>query len=264
MRNSRAQAILLLAFGLGGCVRDASGAGGLGAVADTVDGRPRLTYPDGGGRSLAWAADTLQRIGDVLGDDDAYQFDRASAQGLAGDAAGDVFVLDGAGRRVLSFDAEGRHRATYGRSGEGPGELMQPFALALGAGDTVWVLDPMNGRLTGFPQDDGDPRVVTILNSGGFPTNNFAVRGGSFLMQTTAPLRFGGRGGRGSFQIAAPAGRGRATTPASARPPHPRPAMTGAPRRRRAPMTVRGPSRSSGFRWRARRATRCGEAGHRR
>jgi hypothetical protein len=159
--------------------------------------------------ALSIAVDTLARIGEVMGDDDAYQFDRVTATGLAGDANGNIYVLDPSGKRVLSYDAAGRHRATWGRPGSGPGELSFPVGLALGDADTVWVLDGINSRMTGYPQDEGEPRMVTLSGLNGFPAGTFTVRENSFLMQAMAPIRFGG-GGKGSFQIAAPSARGRA------------------------------------------------------
>jgi hypothetical protein len=63
MRKRSTCALILLGLVVAGCGRDASGAGGLAAVADTVDGKPRLTYPGEGGLPLPWTADTDMRIG---------------------------------------------------------------------------------------------------------------------------------------------------------------------------------------------------------
>ncbi len=52
--------------------------------------------------------------------------------------------------RVLEYDPDGGHVATYGREGEGPGELKRPLGVAIGPGDTVWVNDPVNRRVTGY------------------------------------------------------------------------------------------------------------------
>lgn len=221
MRTRWMPAVPLLALAAASCGGDARGAGGLAAVTDTVDGKPRLMYPGEGGLPLSWSADTVMRIGEVMGDDDAYQFDRVSPAGIAGDAAGNVYVLDGAGKRVLSYDVNGRHRATFGRAGSGPGELTQPFGLTLGDADTVWVLDPLNQRLTGFPQDGSDARIAPLVDLSGFPNQNFALKAGGFVMQSSAPLRLSGRGG--SFTVEGSRGGGRApargaTPPAGGQP----------------------------------------------
>jgi hypothetical protein len=204
--------IAVLAWVGTGC-GEAGASAGLRAVVDTADGVPRFTYPAEGGLMLAWRADTLHRIGDVMGED-AYQFDRVPPSGLAGDSQGNIYVLDNSGTRILSYDTEGRHRSTFGRAGEGPGELGNPIGLRVGPGDTTWVLDPINTRVTGFPPGGGDPRVVTFTNLGGFPTGSFAPLPGSFVMQSTAPIRLrGGPGGAGNFTIRGGGGGARAAAP---------------------------------------------------
>ncbi len=199
--------------GCGGGARAAS----LSAEIDSTNGVRHLKYPGDGGASLAVRSDTVLRIGDVMGGDDAYQFDRVPPTGLAGDASGNIFVLDIAGVRVLEFDAQGKHKATFGRKGEGPGELAQPFSMALGAADTVWVLDPLNGRITGFPPA-GDPRVVTLTGVNGLPTSNFAVLHDGFLLQVNGMLNMASVKGGPSFSVAGGGARvaTRATTTAPA------------------------------------------------
>ncbi|MGH7502652.1 MAG: hypothetical protein ACREL7_12965 [Longimicrobiales bacterium] len=206
MRRTRATFAFVM-IGIGPVLAACSGAGGsagLAAVTDTVEGVPRYTYPAEGGSMLPWRADTTALIGEAFSDEDVYQFDRVPDNGLAGDAQGNVYVLDVAGSRVLSFDREGVHRATFGRKGEGPGELQQPFGIGLGAADTVWVLDPVNTRFTGYPQSGADPRVVTLTGVSGFPAPAFAVRSSGFVIQTSPPIRLAGGG---SFRMGAVAGR---------------------------------------------------------
>jgi hypothetical protein len=136
---------------------------------------------------------------------------------------------------VLSYDATGKHRATFGRSGSGPGELSQPFALALGEADTVWVLDPVNQRLTGYPQDGSDARVAPLVDLTGFPRPEFALRAGGFVMQSSPPLRMTGRGG--SFRAEGPRSGGAA--PARGGAPAPAAPATGAQTRDRPPPGAR-------------------------
>src|SRR5690606_25306755 len=122
-----------------------------GLVVDTVDGVEWLSYGDQPGPALEWTADTLAVIGDVMGDEE-YQLGSVWDSGLAGDTAGHVLVLDRQPIRVLEYDRDGRHLATYGRAGGGPGELRFPGALDVGPGDTIWVTDVVNRRLTGYPR----------------------------------------------------------------------------------------------------------------
>ena len=191
---------------------EAGASAGLTAMVDTAGGVPRYTYPAEGGLVLGWRADTLHRVGDVMGEDE-YQFDRVPRTGLSGDSEGNLYVLDNSGTRVLSYDMEGRHRSTFGRAGQGPGELGIPIGLRIGPGDTTWVLDPINTRVTGFPPGGGDPRVVTFTNLGGFPSGGFAPLPAGFVMQASAPIRIAGgprgfsvrSGGGGGARAAAPA-----------------------------------------------------------
>jgi hypothetical protein len=212
--NRSMNTLLTLSLGLfaGAACNEAGGSAGLAASVDSIDGVPRYTYPAEGGATLPWGRDTTALVGEAFSDEDVYQFDRVPNGGIAGDADGNLFVLDVAGGRVLSFDTEGQHRATYGRKGEGPGELAQPFGIGLGVGDTVWVMDPFNSRFTGFPEDGGEPRVVTIAGTGGFPSPAFAVRQGGFVIQGSPPVRLEGGGA-----VAFGAGRARAAAPSGGR-----------------------------------------------
>jgi len=144
------------------CSGTEAGAGRVEAQRDTVDGVPRLLYPGSGGPALAWRLDTLAVIGDVMGDDPDYQFDEVTRGGLAGDAAGNVWLLDGAGHRVIGYAADGTYLNSFGRQGSGPGEINMGGGITVGRGDTIWVSEVMSGRLTGFPVAGGEPRIITF------------------------------------------------------------------------------------------------------
>src|SRR5690606_30775675 len=102
--------LVVLCTACGAADRSASdGAGSAVAAAiDTVGGIERLTYPGTGGPRLAWSFDTVAIIGEAFGTEE-YQFDRVTAAGLAGDADGNVYVLDLAGSRVLKYGPDGRY-----------------------------------------------------------------------------------------------------------------------------------------------------------
>lgn len=180
--------LVVLCTACGAADRSASdGAGSAVAAAiDTVGGIERLTYPGTGGPRLAWSFDTVAIIGEAFGTEE-YQFDRVTAAGLAGDAEGNVYVLDPAGSRVLKYGPDGRYLASWGREGGGPAELGRPVALALGPGDTLWVADSRNRRYTGFPIHGGEPRTVRIDGSLGNPTGGLTVREHGFLQSYTPP-----------------------------------------------------------------------------
>ncbi len=154
-------AVLGLLF-VAACDRTPATGSGIDAVVDTVDGVPRMTYPGNGGPTLAWTMDTVAVIGDIMGDDEHYMLGQVPPAGITGDAHGNVFVLDVVAHHVLSYDTAGVYLATYGRQGNGPGELGQPFGLGIGPGDTVWVEGITTHRLTGFPIAGGDARTITL------------------------------------------------------------------------------------------------------
>lgn len=188
---------LLPALAVAAC-GDAAGAGMSVASIDTIDGIERLTYAADPAGELGWTLDTVAAVGDALAED-AYQFDQITDERLAGDADGAFYVLDGQGKRVLKYDRTGAHIATYGRSGEGPGELSQPLGMTLGPGDTIWVTDFSNGRLTGYPQGGGDARTVPYTEDQGVPSPVLAALEDGGFIQSFRPM-FNFRGGPGGLQ----------------------------------------------------------------
>lgn len=73
---------------------------------------------------------------------------------LAVDDEGRILVLDQQASEVRVFDADGTHEATLGGPGEGPGELLRPFGLAVHPTDgTTWVV--ASNRYTVFDADGG-------------------------------------------------------------------------------------------------------------
>jgi hypothetical protein len=65
---------------------------------------------------------------------------------------GDVFVLEGQAREVRVFTAQGEPIRVLGGVGQGPGEFSRPMSLGL-LGDTLWVTDLLNRRVTWFGPD---------------------------------------------------------------------------------------------------------------
>ena len=61
-----------------------------------------------------------------------------------------VLATPGNGAEMLVYDAEGRYRESFGRSGEGPGEFVAPGMgrLRPSPGGGVLILDPMTRRIT--------------------------------------------------------------------------------------------------------------------
>jgi hypothetical protein len=84
--------------------------------------------------------------GDI--DDEEYYLYRPSD--LALDSQGNLFVLDHKGHCVKKFDPEGNHLTTFGREGEGPGEMDRAFRIAIDSEDNVVIYDTSLRRFSFF------------------------------------------------------------------------------------------------------------------
>lgn len=198
----RAFGVVALAVWLGTVAAGCGAGPGTDVVAmaqvDTVGGVERWRYPGLEGPALRGAIDTVALIGGALVDDDLYQFNQVSGLGLVGDAAGNLYVLDRMGSRVLKYDSRGRFRGRFGRSGNGPGELGSPIALALGPGDSIWVADMGNWRFVIYPQDGGEARTLSFAGGPAVPTMGFTFRAGGVLhdFRQMRFMRLGASGGQ--------------------------------------------------------------------
>lgn len=163
---------------------DGAGAATPDVLVDTVQGAERLSY-GAAGPTLEWTVDTVAVIGEAMGEDE-YQFGSLPSEGVTGGLDGHVLALDRQAGRVLEYGPDGRHVATYGRKGSGPGELTFPGGMDLGPGDTLWVTDLMNRRLTGFPRQGGDPRTIPYADVGAFPSARVEAVSGGFLQTVGA------------------------------------------------------------------------------
>lgn len=154
---------LLLLLGCSGESGSTAGVALPQAVADTVDGIPRLTWPESPFPELPWGFDTLFVVGGFDAEGSAQQFDQVQPGGIAGDPVGRLFVLDAAGKRLLGFGPDGEPIGTWGREGGGPGELNTPAGLGVGPADSLWVADRGNRRITVYPPDpEGMPTDIAL------------------------------------------------------------------------------------------------------
>jgi DNA-binding beta-propeller fold protein YncE len=89
--------------------------------------------------------------------------------GIARDAQqGRIFVADTHAHAIQVFDDDGRLLATWGRRGDGPGELNYPTHLAWRDG-LLLVADSMNARIQGF---DGQGKPVLRVGERGLYVGN--------------------------------------------------------------------------------------------
>src|SRR5690606_7559448 len=182
-RPMRTSILLLLACATAACGADSPARDSLVAVVDTVDGVEHLSYPADPASPLAWRFDTLAVIGGAAVDDENYQFQNAR---LARNAQGHLFVLDGQGKRILRYDERGSFVQSYGREGGGPGELRMPISIALGPGDSLWVPDMMNRRITIFDPVGAGSRIIGGAADRGMNVSDVSLAGGSYYRTAEA------------------------------------------------------------------------------
>ncbi len=77
-----------------------------------------------------------------------------------------MYVLDAEARTIHVFSSAGQHLRSFGRRGEGPGELRNPIGMDWGPDGTLWVIDSGNSRYTVFDRSGNlvatHPRNVTV------------------------------------------------------------------------------------------------------
>jgi DNA-binding beta-propeller fold protein YncE len=99
----------------------------------------------------------LMTLGKQGGGRDAEYFYQPNAVAIA--TNGDIFVSEGhadaadAPARVLKFDKSGKFIKSWGKRGNGPGEFIQPHALAFDSKGRLFVGDRSNNRIQIFDQD---------------------------------------------------------------------------------------------------------------
>ena len=164
MKRMAVRSSLLLVFPiLANCAGEGEATAAVEAAVDTIGGIEHLHYPETSATTLPWRFDTVAVIGGFGVDDPNYQFGQVSRNGLAADAAGNLYVFDNQGKRILGFTPAGEFIGSWGREGEGPGEIgAWSGALAIGVGDTLWLADAANQRITLFPIDGGDAASIPL------------------------------------------------------------------------------------------------------
>jgi hypothetical protein len=99
-----------------------------------------------------WVLEEELRIGSLDGDGPSSF---GQLKGVAVSEDGRVIVLDAIAQELRVFGADGRHLATYGGKGGGPGELESAYGLMMSSEGTVWVPDHRNARMSLFDPDVG-------------------------------------------------------------------------------------------------------------
>ncbi|MCK5147358.1 NHL repeat-containing protein [bacterium] len=87
-------------------------------------------------------------LGLIESDDESYLFYKP--EDIASDSHGNLYVLDSGNGQVKKFDCIGRFILSFGRSGQGPGELSQAQCIEISDDDRIYVGDNGNQRIQIF------------------------------------------------------------------------------------------------------------------
>jgi hypothetical protein len=128
---------------------------------------------------------------------------------------GNIAVANRGTNDIRIFDARGRHVATFGRSGEGPGEFRRLEWVGR-SGDTLWFFDSGVMRVTGVlvtakAELAGITRIIATGNRGSFRVTGRLADGRFVATTNVSPTYEGPPGVRrypGSAGIIAPTGDG--------------------------------------------------------
>ena len=112
-----------------------------------------------------WTFEEMVRIGTIAGDPD-YQFGEVGSVAVADD--GSIHVFDTRSLTVKTFSGDGTHLRTFGRGGNGPGEIGTGATDVLTAGgDTLMVPDPTNQRINLYTSDGNSAGSLPLPLSAG-------------------------------------------------------------------------------------------------
>jgi hypothetical protein len=103
----------------------------------------------------------------AVGGGDAPEADFSQIAAVAVGAAGEAAVLDGKECKVFILDTRGKLVRTFGRKGQGPGELSGPIGVAWTPGGEILVDDALNRRLSYFSRDGKPLRQVSTAQGMG-------------------------------------------------------------------------------------------------
>lgn len=186
--GAAAGAILLLA---------ACGGGDSGAEASDAG---RLDGPD---FEIRPDVEAVYTVG-ALDGDDWETFGRVTT--VAFDSSGRLFILDSDAMRVTVLDPEGSPASTFGQQGEGPGEFLQPFGMAVLPGGDVALFDFGHQAFQIYGSDGAFLRSVATDPVSGMPGQTLSPTPEGHLA-SSGGIRFSSGEGAGSVSIRTPEGR---------------------------------------------------------
>lgn len=143
-----------------GCAGEEDAAGWLASV-DTLPGGAVhvVNTPPASGVAPTWRIEEELRIGSVDAEGPAVL---GQVKGIAVTSDGRIAVLDAQAQELRVFDPSGAHLATFGGRGAGPGEMEGAYGLMIGPGDSLWVPDVRNARMSVFEPGAGFGRSAPM------------------------------------------------------------------------------------------------------
>jgi hypothetical protein len=155
-------------------------------------GPAAVTVTDSAGVRITLSADDARPFAELSGEpvldlggpDASGSAQFANIRGIRVDGTGRLLVADGGSNELRTFAPDGRHLATFGRSGEGPGEFRRIRLLGVFASDSVALWDDVTSRLTvvnaegelvrtveSWSGDDLQPRAFAVYADGSVLVN---------------------------------------------------------------------------------------------
>lgn len=141
--------LLLLAAGCGNVGDGTSEAVRDGAGPMVVRNTGGPTWSPG----TAWRLREDLRLGSAGTEGEAGPDEFGHIAAVVSDSRGRIYVLESMAQEIRVFDSTGVFLQTIGRRGRGPGEFSMAWALSIGPGDTLTVLDDGAMRYSIFAPD---------------------------------------------------------------------------------------------------------------
>jgi len=102
----------------------------------------------------------------TIGGGDSPEQDFSSISRIAVNDDGTVFILDSKESLIKAFDAKGRLLLSFGKKGQGPGELNTPIGILISPAKEILIEDALNRRLAFFDMKGKFLRHQSIVGFG--------------------------------------------------------------------------------------------------
>lgn len=108
----------------------------------------------------------VQKLGRLESDDESYMFNKP--WDVAEDSEGNIYIVDLGDTCIKKFTSEGKHLLTFGRKGQGPGELGQSRHIEIDKNNTIYIKDEMFERIQVFNTEGEFRKTIPNLKFGKF------------------------------------------------------------------------------------------------